>query len=333
VDIKYDASGQPLPFEQQQSPQPAQAPQPKEPILQDETQAPDEIQLANPFVAEFIRSQQQEKSVRDEVSQPDKVEPDTLKSEYDESEPLPAPAKQDHPNFRALRQAAEKAERERDEYFRLWQEQERRNLLRPYYAEASNGKQGYEGRDRPVQQAQPEEPDDLDVSDDGFVEPKHLKKVHKAAKQAQRELAEYKQQVQKQLQEAALYRKYPDIDRVVSPENIAKLAELKPAYARQLADLNERGDIYGTGELAYHFMLDLGIVDGRSENKTTKDSYASDRMRAQNNAAKPRPVVSGVSAKAESPLARAHAFAGDLNDADMNRHYQEMEAAIRNRMD
>lgn len=326
MDIKYDAAGQPLPFEQQNFP-PQQAvqaqPQPKQPIVQDETQPADEVQLSNPFVAEFLRSQQQEQSVRDNPvrTEPDpsaelrtgKVESDTLNFEEAIPEPEPQPVKQDHPNFRALRQAAEKAERERDEYFRLWQEQERKNRVQT----------------QPV----PQETDDLDVADDGFVEPKHLKKVHKAAKQAQRELAEYKQQVQQQLQEAALYRKYPDIDRVVSPENIAKLTELKPAYARQLAELNARGDIYGTGELAYHFMVDLGIANAKPGKTQQREDYTADRMRAQANAAKPRPVVSGVAAKSESPLARAHAFAGDLNDADMKRHYLEMEAAIRNRGD
>jgi hypothetical protein len=320
MEIKYDASGQPLPENQQDwAKEAAHAKQaesitPADQIATKEfktKESPDsddvdDVQLQNPFVAEYRRKQ---KELNADV--------EAAPAEEDEAEevaPEPiVPVRDNKTNFKNLRAQAERAERERDEAIRALRDREYRD-------------------NQLARQAQPEaEVDDLDITDDGFVEPKHIKKVLQVAKQARKELAEYKQKSAKEMQEMMLYRQFPDIANVVSDENIEILKEIKPAYARQLAAMHAAGDIYGTGELAYNYMIDLGIH--MPKNSAKAKDYSADKIRAHNNAAKPKPLVSGGTAKSDSPISKAHAYSGELTEADMRANYLAMEAAIRNRGD
>ena len=328
MDILYDKSGQPLPLDQQTfhkqqvaEPKIEAAPAPQQPLKEfKEVETPDEFagpindhQQTNPFVQEYLKSKKQ-------ASEPQVVEESETQVESSDIDVEPeaeieTPAKKpDHPNFRALREAAERAERERDEYARLLRERE---LQDQRHAQKSSRTHDIEH-------------DDLDLPDDGFPEPKHIKKLNQKTKALERELAEYKQKTAKELQESMLYRNYPNLDEVLSVENIETLRTMKPAYARQCKELYDRQDIYAAGELAYNFMVDLGIH--KSKHAVPTKDYAAEKARIHANAAKPKTLVSGV-AKNESPLAKAAKFAGELTDADMKRYYQEMESAIRNRGD
>lgn len=312
MDIKYGPDGQPLPWEKQDASKQAAPAVEAAPVQNNPLQVEDvaEVQLQNPFVQQYIKEQQEAQHVpaEQQITMSEETEP-IADFEGDE-EPVATPKKEDHPNFRALRLAAERAERERDEALRILRERD----LRDY--------------DRPAKRAQEPEPDDVDLADDGYVEPKHIKKQQRELKSIRKELDDYKQKTAKELQEMMLYKQYPDIETVVSPENIAILRELKPAYARQLTDMHAKGDIYGTGELAYNYMKDLGIY--KAQAKTEAKDYTADKMRVKVNAAKPRSSATVQSSYgAESPLARAQTLSGDLSAEDMRKHYAEMEAAIR----
>jgi hypothetical protein len=325
LEILYDKSGQPLPLEQQtfhkqQVAEPKVEPAPTQQPLKEfkEVETGDEFagplndhQQTNPFVQEYLRSKN--KPVEPQIEAEAETQVESVNVDPEPEVEIPA-KKPDHPNFRALREAAERAERERDEYARLLRERE---LQDQRYTQKST-------RTQDIEQ------DDLDLPDDGFPEPKHIKKLNQKTKALERELAEYKQKTAKELQESMLYRNYPNLDEVLSVENIEALRTLKPAYARQCKELYDRHDIYAAGELAYNFMVDLGIHKSKSA-LPTKD-YAAEKARVHANAAKPKTLVSGT-IQQESPLAKAAKFAGELTEADMKRYYQEMESAIRNRGD
>jgi hypothetical protein len=332
VEIKYDRSGQPLPFDQQEAAQPkveAAAPVITNPAsaggqvgtkkfeihetADEHAGEVDPIQHDNPFVQEYLREQAAAKNPP-ATEQLSMSEPDP-ESEIEE-EVEEAPTKKDHPNFKALREKAEKVERERDALLaKLLERQEREQVARPPVEKSIDSFIA----------------DDFDLPEDGYVEPKHVKKVRDEVKAVRREMAEYKKKTAQEMQEMMLYKQFPDLDTVLSNDNIALLKQMKPAYARQLDAVYKSGAIYEAGELAYNFMVDLGIHKTQAS-APTRD-YAAEKERAQKNSLKPRPAVS-TAAKSESPLSKANAFAkGDLSQADMNRYYMEMEAAIRNRGD
>lgn len=317
MEIKYGADGQPLPESQQDwaknppsdTPTTGQQANTKEFKVQESPEDGDvsEVQLHNPFVAEYIKNKQIEKEqVEQQAFAP--AEPEQQLSEV-EPEPEEPAKKPDHPNFKALRQSAERAERERDEALRLLRERDLRDREQ-------------QGRTNvtPIS-------DDFDLAEDGYVEPKHVKRVLQETRAVRKELADYKQKTARELQEMMLYKQHPDIDNIVTPENIELLKELKPAYARQLSELYAQERIYEAGDLAYSYLNDLGII----KPKNTPKDYSADKARAHINTTKPKPMVSGTTVKNESPLARANAYAGDLNDADMKRYYAELEAAIKTR--
>ncbi len=322
MDIKYGRDGQPLPLEQQSAA--AQAPlgqqassvsgntgagaqegiksfQVRETHIEG---APvDPHQHDNPFVAQYLRESAQPPI----ESAPEPEQPLAIAESLENLAPEPEPVKrEDSPNFKALRAQAERAERERDEVMRLLRERD--------------------ARDQQLRVPESAGDDELGLGEDGYVEPKHLKKIYKEVQQLRNEAKQYKQQSAKQIAEAQLRLRYPDIDTVVSPENIQILNETKPGYANILRNMAD--DIYAQGDMAYQYMIDLGIH--KTKSIVPEKDYAADKMRAHNNAAKPRPLVSGT-AKSESPLAKANAFAGQLNDNDMKKHYQEMLASIERR--
>jgi len=104
-------------------------------------------------------------------------------------------------NWRALRTAKEKAERERDEALKILQ-------------------QGV-----PQQNKRDEEPV---VGDDDLIEGKHLK--------YQRQYTEQRiAQLEERLVEAQIKSKYPDFDEVVTPETLGMLRDTDPELAESLA--------------------------------------------------------------------------------------------------
>ena len=140
-----------------------------------------------------------------------------------------------------------------------------------------------------------DEDDDFDISDDTYIEGKHLKKYVKTLK---KELKETKQQFQKYSQESAvsnaemrLKTQFPDFDKVVSSANIEKLKHEKPALFRSIM---ANPDIYDQGYTAYEMI----------KNSVQVDPYASEEKRLEENRVKPRSSATAAPQANESALAR-----------------------------
>lgn len=190
-------------------------------------------------------------------------------------------------NFRELRQQAEKAQRERDEFEKRYRELETK-----------------------VSQA-----DEFKLNPDDLVEGKHLAQVLKEQKELKKQLAEFAQQRQYMEMETRLKQKYPDFDSVVNAENIKTLHSMDPdaVAGLQAAASNPEAAL----ALAYKSIKFNGIVKDIPKD-IPQASEESDKI--QKNTAKPRPLNT-VSAQntADSPISRMNAFASGKLTPEMRK--------------
>lgn len=201
-------------------------------------------------------------------------------------------------NHRALRLKAEKAERERDEAYKILREIEAQKQ----------------------QQNKPVEEDDLGLDSEAYVEGKHLKKTYKKVQKLEEELKNYQKKNAELLVETRIKAQFPDFDQVVTKENIESLKTTYPELAHAL---NPHEDLYGAAASAYTLIKKLGITP-------QEDVYSQDRAIAQKNAAKPRSMASLAPQQGESPLSHANAFANGLTDDLKKQLWKEMEESTRN---
>ena len=228
----------------------------------------------------------QDQEILDQVIQ--ESTPDETPEVPEKVSDKPSPEK----SFRELREKAERIERERDEA-----------IKRARDIEAKMAKS-----------TQHDEEDDTGLGNEDIAEGRHVKKLSREIKDLKKELNEYKQTTSYSTEEERLRRKYPDIDKVVSKENLEALREKKPALAAMLE--RSTGSLYEKGEYAYTVIKDNGIY--------AEDNFEQDRATAQKNAAKPRPLSSVSPQQGESPLSHANAFANGLTEDLKNKLYQEM---------
>jgi len=181
-------------------------------------------------------------------------------------------------NLRILRQRAEAAERRSLELERMIQ------------MNMSNNQQSTK-----VQLADAEE-DDFDVSDDTYIEGKHLKKYVRGLKQelknTKKQFEEYNQQNALTQAEMRLKSQFSDFDSIVSTENLQKLAQQKPALHRTIY---ANTDIYDRGYTAYELIKNSGIL---------ADQYQALDKRVEDNRSKPRSAANVAPQSGETPLAR-----------------------------
>lgn len=205
-------------------------------------------------------------------------------------------------NFRIMRERAERAERERDEMMRAIMAQQ-------------NPKQ-------PAQQQKSEEEFDLALEDESLVEGKHLKELVREIKNLKNTVKNYEQKYSKtdqQTLEIRLQTQYPDFNQVVTHDNLVQLRAMNPDLADSILK-NE--DQYKQAKLAYEMVKQLGIYKGQE--------FEQDRMLAQKNAVKPRPLTSIAPTKSDSPLSKANAFAQtNLTKQVKSDLYQEMLQAMK----
>ena len=193
----------------------------------------------------------------------------------------------EHKNFRELREARDRASRERDDAVRRLQEYETRSS---------------------THQAQPyEEEDDLSIDADSLVEGKHLKTVNKKIKQLEKSL----QHATTTAIENSLRAKFSDFDTVVSQDNITLLRDMYPEVAQVISS---SPDLYSKSVAAYNFIKSQGLHNHKN--------YDQDREQAQRNANKPRPLIS---TKNSSPLSQVNDFAKThMTEEYKDRIYKEM---------
>ena len=264
-DIKYDRDGQPI-----RNQEPLMAPAEPEPVVQEA--APQE----EPEVQE-----QEEPVVEQEAAAPKEV--------FKESDAAK--------NFREMREAKSRAERERDDYMRRLAELEARANAKPLAQIV-------------------EEDEELRLGNDDLAEGKHLAIVNKEVKKLRQELKQYKAQTAEQTTEAQLKSKYADFDKVVSRDNIDALTAAYPELARSLQATD---DLYTKAVSAYTLIKKFGIYQ--------ESPFSSEKALAIKNTAKPRPLTSVSPQQGESALSRANAFASGLTDDLKAQLRREMEDA------
>lgn len=199
-------------------------------------------------------------------------------------------------NWRQMRELKEKAERERDEAIAILQR-----------VASSNDK-------KPEVKAESDE--DLDLSDEDFVEAKHLKKYYKKIKD---ELEQYKQQTVNATVESQLKAQYPDFDKVVSQENIKLLRDLYPELAETV---NSNPNLYSKAVSAYTLIKQFGI---------SNNQYDADKEKVKQNMAKPRTANSITPQATNSALDNANAFANGLTPELKAQLWKEMQDSIKRR--
>lgn len=195
-------------------------------------------------------------------------------------------------NFARLREARERAERERDEALRRLQEFENKN------------------------KEEVKEEFDFGGSDEDIAEIKHVKMIAKKQKELEDQMKQYQQQATQQTAEARLKSQYQDLEKVVTDDNIKRLQEEDPDLAMSL---QYNPDPYSKYSAAYKAIKRLGIYQ--------EDNYEQERKRAQQNVNKPRPLTSVAPQQGNSPLARANAFANGLTPELKTKLIKEMQEA------
>jgi CO dehydrogenase/acetyl-CoA synthase epsilon subunit len=197
-------------------------------------------------------------------------------------------------NFKALVEKNKRLERERDEAIRLAQEKQAAKVAEK------------------VEELEEE----INIGNDEIAEGKHLKQVTKAINKLKEELRQYKQSSTAMSEEAQLKSQYPDIEKVVSKENLDALREQDPDFAAMLGtSTNFKAKVIS----AYKHIKHLGIH--------VEDTYQAEREMAQKNAAKPKPLASVSPQQGDSPLSKANAFANGLTPDLKKQLLKEMQEA------
>ena len=203
-------------------------------------------------------------------------------------------------NFRAIREAKERAEYERDEY---------NKQNRALQEELQRAQQGASGAVE----------EDYGVGTDDLLDGKHYRKMMKEVESLKKQLTNVHQETSSVAIETKLKQQYSDFDTVVSAKNIKALREAHPQLAQTL--LNDP-DLYSKGSSAYTMIKNLGL--------DKKDLYDRDKALAEQNHNKPRPLSSIAPQQGDSPLSHANAFANGLTPELKNQLLHEMNEAKKN---
>jgi len=180
-------------------------------------------------------------------------------------------------HFKKLRDARERAERERDEAIQMIRQMEERQKPPPPEEDMGYG------------------------ADEDLAEIKHIKKIAKQQKELEKQLQEYKQHSSKMTAEARLKAQYQDLEKVLTDANIEALKEEDPDL---MTSIQYNPDTFSKYSAAYKAIKRLGIYKDKN--------YDADKQKAKENANKPRPLTSVSPQQGDSPLSRANAFANGL---------------------
>lgn len=149
---------------------------------------------------------------------------------------------------------------------------------------------------------------------DDLVEGKHLKKEMDGVKA---QLKAYQQKTKDDADEYKLRSTYTDFDKVFNAENIARLKESDPEFAEAIA--SSQSSLYSRCATTYKKIKDMGLY--------VEDKHVKEKAKAQENAAKPRPMNSVSPQQGDSPLSMANAFANGLTPDLKKQLWKEMQNA------
>jgi vacuolar-type H+-ATPase subunit I/STV1 len=199
-------------------------------------------------------------------------------------------------NFRELRRKTQRLEQEKEQY---------RARLEQYEAQKQHAK--------PVQ-----EEEEIGIGDEDIVEGKTLKQFIKKQKALEAELKTFKAKSSEDIIESRIRARFPDYYSVVNSSSLETLAEEDPELAYTIQSSQ---DFYNKAVLAYKEIKRRGIMSA--------ETYDSDKKRAQENAAKPRPTVSAAPQRGDSPMSKANAFAQGLTTELKASLWKEMQDSIK----
>ncbi len=205
-------------------------------------------------------------------------------------------------SFRAIREQKERAEKEAQEFRRLYEEEKARKIE--------------------------EQEQEININDDDLVEGKTLKQYAAKIKKLEQNIKESNHKTEQIRQQQALAdidmrikSQFPDFEKVVSSKTIQMMNQNYPELAMSLSANN---DIYSKAVSAYTMIKNLGLYQ--------EDTFVADKIRAQQNAAKPKPSSSVSPQRGDTPLSKAQDYSDGTLTQDMQKRYlEEMRAAIRNR--
>lgn len=201
-------------------------------------------------------------------------------------------------NFRAIRDKAKQAERERDEALRMYKELSERQ--QPQQSNFQDSTQ----------------PSKFNINPDDLVEGKHLNEFAQEIYQLKQQLNQNQQQTYMQTTEAKLRAQYPDLERVLSPDNIETF---KMAYPELASSVASTSDYYTKAVSAYTMIKKFGIHQ--------EDGNTHERQLIQKNIAKPKPLASVSPQQGDSPISRANAFANGFTKDVKEQLRKEMNQA------
>lgn len=204
-------------------------------------------------------------------------------------------------SFKALRDKKEKAERERDELLRRLQGLEAQQQIQQPLQQQNN-------------KAAPDQDINITINDDDIVEGKHLKEILKEQQRLKQQVKQYEQTTAQATIEARLKSQYPDIEKVITEDNILLLKEIDPVEFEGISSIQNQ---YTQAVMAYRRIKEKGIYQDKT--------YDVEKQIAQRNAAKPKPLASISPTQSDSPLTHANAFANGLTPDLQKQLWKEME--------
>lgn len=162
----------------------------------------------------------------------------------------------------------------------------------------------------------------MKTDEDEFETPetKYFKKIDRELADLKEKLNSNNQQSYLAHTETRLKAEYPDIEKVLSKEN---MDILKMEYPELAESINSNTDIYKKAKSAYQLITKLGI--------NVEDTFVEDKQKALKNSTKPRPLASISPQQGDSPLSRANAFANGLTDELRKQLHREMIESIKNK--
>lgn len=163
-----------------------------------------------------------------------------------------------------------------------------------------------------------EEEDNFDISDDTYIEGKHLKKYVKSLKQelknTKKQFETFNQQNAVIQAEIRLKNQFSDFESVVTEENIKRLEREKPALHRTIM---ANSDIYDRGYVAYEMLKNSGMI---------ADQYEELDRRIEENKSKPRSAANVSPQTGDTPLTR-------VGDYDRRTLSEERKAQLRRQVE
>ncbi len=227
-----------------------------------------------------------------------------------------APVSKKESNIRDLRLKAERAEQERMRADRA--ERERDEMMKYMMSMQQPQKQ----------QIQPAvEQDSLDrfsMDDESLVEGKVIKDLVSEIRNLKSMVKGYEQKHQRtdeQTIEMRLRSQYPDINKVLTQDNIDQFAQINPDLAETIGQTKDK---FKQAKLAYEMIKQYGIYQ--------EETMLQDKLQAKKNSVKPRPLTSISPTQADTPMSKVNSFANaPLTTELKNQLRKEMEEAIKGR--